>query len=202
MSSPAVDLTQPIIVGRTGNHHQVVKSVATASLTVFLNSPTLPIWSEWLDSGPAKSVRKVKGASHLDKILDWAADTRTPVARVNGTIALCPMRYEHMPSWVRGAQVNSVAFPNTPATNDDGEITIHVLSELSTGKAAAQAAHALWAWHLDYASWSPAQQLRISFLDQEALTHVAQNTPGAIPVVDIGLTEVSYGTLTAVATHS
>lgn len=196
------DLVQPILVPRTGVHEETVRAVALASVLAHDADPAHPAWERWLQEAPAKSVRKVKAPGHLDQVEEWARAADVPHARREGILALVPMAYEQMPPRVRGAQVQGVNFPRrSPAADDGGapaSLEVLTRADLSTGKAAAQAAHALWAWRRRDPTWTPRHGVEVAFVSPAEIAVAAAAADVAV-VHDGGFTEVSPGTLTAVA---
>lgn len=142
---------QAVLVPRTGTHLETIAAVARASIAVALHGGALTHWPDWERVGMPKTVRRVKAAAHLDQAraqaeadgVGWAA---VPV-RDGEVIAFAPIPQAEFGHRVRIAQVAELDLerePAAPAAPDAVEVA--VLESLSTGKAAAQAAHALWAW--------------------------------------------------------
>lgn len=86
-------------------------------------------------------------------------------------------------------------------------MTLYVLDTLTTGKAAAQAAHAVWIHALQPlarrretvdAWFHDGLPLQVRLVGAAELTDLASR-PGAQCVVDAGLTEIDPGSMTAVA---
>ena len=205
MKPRSFSLVQPILVPRTGTHEEIILGAAHASLRAFCTdeggrSDSGP-WQTWLSQGPAKSVRRVKAPSHLDQVRQWAAEEGVPVGEHLGVLALPPMTYEEMPKRVRGAQVNGVDYAPLPGPRPDSPeapLRIATLGSLTTGKAAAQVAHAAWGWSLNQAGGAPEPWFTLSFVSPSEI-RARSTQPGAVPVRDAGFTEVAPGTVTAVA---
>jgi peptidyl-tRNA hydrolase len=74
---------------------------------------------------------------------------------------------------------------------------------MSTGKAAAQAAHALFAWFLslgllERTAWYDAGcPFTVSFASQDVFDASAAEVPEKLRIVDAGLTEIDPNTATA-----
>ena len=205
MKPRSFSLVQPILVPRAGAHEEVILGAAHASLRAFCTDEgggaDSDRWQTWLTQGPAKSVRRVKAASHLDQIRQWAAEEGVPVGEHLGVIALPPATYEEMPKRVRGAQVNGVDYAPLPRPLPDSHeapLRIATLRSLTTGKAAAQVAHAAWGWSLNQAGGAPEPWFTLSFVSPSEIRALSTQ-PGAVPVRDAGSTEVAPGTVTAVA---
>lgn len=197
MSSRArPDLVQPILVPRQGQHEELIRAVAIASHLAYLAGPEDPRWKQWLDSAPAKSVRRIKAPSHLEQALEWAREHEAPHVLHDGVLSLVPMAYDDMPRRVRGSQVNGVDYPRSEGGAPAADVQVTLLEDLTTGKAAAQAAHAVWAWALEYPEWDPLTGIDLYFTDAPGLAQAAATGESAIR--DGGFTEVEPGTLTAV----
>lgn len=215
---------QPIVVSKTGTHLETIVAAAKVSLRVWsLDHTDSPLgrknYEAWLSGPFTKTVRRAS-YSDISRILDWADDNSVPYADeatedLYGTVlAFPPMRYEDMPKEIGRLQVNGTDFERTAQTVHDDRntpVTLAVNADLTTGKAAAAAAHALWAWALDrahsedptivaaYDAWTDAgYPIRVTLLSSRDLAG-AVDVPGAHPIFDAGLTEVEPQTLTSVA---
>lgn len=215
---PSTDHVQPILVPRSGTHLATIEAVAAASLSAYLRPAgaggAADGWTTWLDVAPAKSVRRVKAGAHLDQLRAWAEENGVGHAvrtlDVGEVVALEPMRYADFPRRAAGAQVNWLDYPReADRIGAGGPVEVAVMSEISTGKAAAQAAHALWHWALarlagsdglaELQAWERAgMPMRIRLVPADDLPAWA-NLVQAAAVHDAGRTEVAPGTLTAVA---
>lgn len=146
---------------------------------------------------------------HLDKALEWATAAGHDVAGQefgdSAAVATVPMPYATYPKVLAKAQVAGTDLPrdNTILKSATGP-QVHLLGTLSTGKAAAQAAHALWLWALPQLTDAPSalaawaldgMPMSVSTARAEVLTDLAGHGP---VVRDAGLTEVAPNTVTAV----
>ena len=206
---------QPIVVDSTGTHLDTIKAVALASMRVYLETAEadLASWDTWLSGAFTKSVRRAKPAL-FEKLANPAVGIAARV-EIAGSRALAyrPIRYADLPRELSRLQVSGTDF--TRLTSDplpdrltaQSPVAVVVSEDLTTGKAAAQAAHALFAWVLD-----ARPRARAAWLAQPAATSVTLASPdrvkvlsggrGAVPIHDNGYTEVEPGTLTAVAVPS
>ncbi len=201
MEPRGFDLVQPILVPRKGSHEHIVAAAGTASLLAYLTDPVDPRWSRWLHAAPAKSVRRVKGPSHITQVRQWAQEAGAAHAYICGVLALVPFTYDDMPKRVRGSQVNGIDYPRVGSSGCEPSgagIEVLTLASLSTGKAAAQVAHAVWGWHRTNPQWEPDAGFHLSFVTPAELAEAAQSR-ASVPIYDAGFTEVDPGTLTAVA---
>src|SRR5699024_1517123 len=80
----------------------------------------------------------------------------------------------------------------------EAPLRIATLRSLTTGKAAAQVAHAAWRWFLNQTGGAPEPWFTLSFVSPSEIRALSTQ-PGALPVRDAGFTEVAPGTVTAVA---
>lgn len=186
-------LVQPICIDKAATHHQAIADAASASVLAYLADPTNPAWEEWLDGAHTKTVRRARARD-----LDPLGLTAAGVARAG-----VPMTYEDMPRSVTRLQVSGTDLPRTEPDVVASPVTIAVLDTLTTGKAAAQAGHALWAWMLPLLTDDPEKVA--DFAARGAPVNIVTVTDADLPLIaghqvrDNGLTEIPAGTLTAVA---
>ncbi|GAB2732975.1 aminoacyl-tRNA hydrolase [Nocardioides pakistanensis] len=214
---------QPIVVAKEGTHENTVLAGAQASVGLYL-SPNhtaaddrfAHAFHAWLSGPFTKTVRR---ASYKDlaKVVDWCEEHRVPYEGVeygdSAAFALPPMRYVDLPKPVARLQVSGTDLPRRPgvahrADDEDSWVTLHVDETLTTGKATAQDAHAMWAWVLDWTRhagpWEIEKFFDVGWPTDLNLTTAASlariaDEPYTFPIRDNGLTEVDPGTLTAVA---
>lgn len=196
-------VAQVILVSRSGSHEDVVAAVVKASLAAY-TTPSFgerrrqDAWERWLSTRFTKSVRTVKSDSHLDRALQWAQDEGADAAEAAvgdaRAVALSPEEVASLPKFIRSARVSGLERERTtPAPASTMGQRLLVLDSLTTGKAAAQAAHAAWMLSLHgglTAETGPA----IEFVPASVL-----EAASGLSVVDAGLTEIAPGTLTAKA---
>lgn len=195
-------------------------------------------YHQWLSGPFTKTVRRATEDKMLDVAI-WARLHRIPMARLadgHGCVALAlpPMRYADLPRQISRLQVAGTDLPRVgSAWNahrggvEHGQawppVDLYVDEQLTTGKAAAQAAHALWMWMLDVErtgtpirpnpvlqAWAE-EGYPVALCMCEAtelargldlIEHQPRGENGsqrAFPVRDAGLTEVAPNTLTAMA---
>ena len=208
----ALEYVQPIVllVDRVDPAPDVdgIAAVALASVTAFAHAiaatDDLDSWTEWLSGLFAKSVRRADRKT-FDKVWDEFSEsgaTRIKVGHAEA-IAFAPVRANELPRTLSRLQVSGTELPRAdgaaPVAN---AVTITVNSDLgmSTGKAAAQAAHALFAFRLDrrtHADADPA--VRIVYATAAEIRAELSARPNAIIIEDAGRTEIEPGSLTAIA---
>lgn len=216
---------QPIIVDKASTHEAAIAAAAQASVLVRfsgMESDAYPLshYDEWLSGPFTKSVRRASAAQMSGLIQFWAKETGIPyaVVEIDGSVAIAfpPMLYDAMPKQIAKFQVHGTDFPRFGEVPDTGPAWTRVLvnDDLTTGKAAAAAAHALWAWMLrvmlssDSAdrdlidAWVAAKcPFVLNLATPEFIDEIIDSAlPGrAIAIRDAGLTEVDPGTVTALA---
>lgn len=198
---------QPIVVLKTGSHEDTVRLGALASLAIShdrLSESEQAAVDDWLSGPFTKTVRRAS-EKEITKLKEWCEENSVSytVMRENNSVAmaLVPMRYDEFPKELSRLQVNGTDFSRNEQVMAPAEVSLHVLSSLTTGKATAQAAHALWLWALDspleWGSWSNECALSVLF---------SEFTENDVPaegyaIHDNGLTEIEAGTLTAYALY-
>lgn len=220
-NNPTHDWVQPIIVDKAGTHLDTIMCVAQASLLVAEHDHTdSPFGQEnyehWLAGPFTKTVRRTN-ASGLAKVRDWCTENNVPFHQMSSgsstALALPPMRYADMPKVVAKAQVNGTDFARLPDPGHNAsrvKVHLHVNDELTTGKAAAAAAHALWAWFLRLTNSEHPEAATAAEQWLRSAAFAADLTPPAelaelegradvVAIRDAGFTEVDPHTLTALA---
>ena len=185
--------------------------------------PDLPEWEEWLAGSFTKTVRRARLAEYgKAKALGPLAEVRRGEA---SALAFAPAPADSLLKPIARLQVSGTELPRLGWPEDEGA-TCHTFVALnadlgmSTGKAAAQAAHAMWAvWlqlgELDRAAWLDeglAARFESVAGDNLALGKVTGAVLDAFSaelgvkayaaVHDNGRTEVGPGSLTAVGVRA
>lgn len=182
----------PILVdaSRDADHVDVLRAVGCASALAF--DPQSDVWSRWYAGSQTKSVRVAQTQAQQARALEALPHVSSRVDNVTAH-AFTPMdiaaHREIKKSRVAGFQRDVIRTESHP---DDPKALVYVASDLgmSTGKAAAQAAHAFCGLtgRVDPSRvgviWCPSSQFPIDPL---------------ITIRDNGLTEIKPGSLTAVA---
>ncbi|MCU6479067.1 hypothetical protein [Arthrobacter sp. A2-55] len=147
-------LVQPIVLlvdkADPGNHFDAVVAVAMASVAAYAHQPASglsPTWEPWLGQSFAKTVRRADR-----KAFERIAGTGGQRVYLGSAqaIAFTPTTYGHMPKILAHLQVSGTELPRRPENRQadaaDVRIVLNASLGMSTGKTAAQAAHALFAW--------------------------------------------------------
>lgn len=138
------NLVQPIVVSAEGNHLDAVAAAATASLGGFGNDS--PVYREWLSGPFTKTVRRCK-AAQFERLRD-AFGVYEAVSGTARAFAMDPVAYDDMPKAVRNLQVSGTEMPRGESSIDLGadywSAVVNGSLGMSTGKTAAQVAHAFW----------------------------------------------------------
>lgn len=209
------ELVQPILLTKTGYHLDAVMASALASIEAYLVHPDEPAWSHWLSGAFTKTVRR--GTAGQFAIVSssypgagYAADTPVfddPDIPPAQAYALLPCSADELPHPVNKMQVAGFERPRWSDPEQyahhghwDGEdrYMVHLFLNaklgMSTGKSAAQAAHALWmAWIL--LGFHHIDDIRLVVRE----TDISLMGPCAVEVHDAGRTEVDPGSRTAIA---
>lgn len=224
-----MSLVQPIAV-LAGDHFDTVGAVALASARMLatalasedLDAASAARWQGWLSGSFTKSVRRVKKPQQLERLRSLGLSFVEQSAGADGlsgqalvtAIAFEPMEYDDFPRELRSLQVaglqgtvETLAFSHGPHDAAGPVVELNAAAQMSTGKAAAQAAHALCAWLLlqgeaTRLAWAAVPALGIAtssdFATDPAMHRGAPVPPEQLLVIrDNGLTEVEPGTATA-----
>lgn len=211
MSGGRYELVQPIVATSTGTHEETVRAVAAASMLSAAHVDS-PAWVPWLEASFAKSVRRVKGVTQLQRVTEqMAALGHNSFRHECGNVcveAFAPLPAADLPRPVARLQVSgfdrdrSGCWPE-PGVPADVVVVLNGGVPMTTGKAAAQAAHALTGWLL---TAGPEEQHRVisglsSFrLVEQSAELFTQLWPcAAAAIADAGHTEVPPGSRTALA---
>lgn len=194
-----MELVQPIAVARSGSHEDLIAAVAAASLAAYLDHGDDPAWEQWLAGRFTKSVRRGTTAQ-----LEAMAPAALSVIKRGEAVAygFAPMPYDEYPTPLRKMQVQGTERPRADHWADQGNPSLLLNGDLgmSTGKAAAQAAHGLWIWWLavddsERQEWERSGRPFSVYERSGWLFHRSLDFTGLI-VKDAGLTEIAPGTPT------
>lgn len=209
-------LVQPIVLlvdkNDPASHRDSILAAAVASVDAYagtLSSVRDEAWTKWLSGRFTKSVRRadLKTFTKLAADEDNKIESFISIGKAKA-LAYAPAFYEDMPKSLMRLQVSGTDLPDDPATvpsrkrDGDPVIVLNGALGMSTGKAAAQAAHALFAWQLnrghDDAELASLQLLSTDLViaTEEEFTGLQTIAAGPL-IVDAGLTEIAPNTATA-----
>ncbi|WAP51622.1 aminoacyl-tRNA hydrolase [Arthrobacter sp. ATA002] len=203
------DTVQPIVLlvdkEDPASHYDAVAAAAAASVSAYARRDSDGPWENWVFGRFTKTVRRA-GPKAFAKLAAHAPSGTAVVGRAQA-VAFEPVTYEDMPKAVRALQVSGTQLPDgggpAPARPDAPVVVVNRDLKMSTGKAGAQAAHALLAWYLtlpdrERNAWStrgcPVSVRSAAGTDFQALA--AADGAGPL-IVDAGLTEIAPNTATA-----
>lgn len=206
---------QPIAVLKTGTHLDTITAAAIASTNLLeVRDHT---WDKWLDGRFTKSVRRAS-AGDLGRLLRWADDEGIPHRHISRggsrAVALPPMPYDKYPKVLSKMQVSGTDFERADPEEgpEPSDVSVLVLDTLTTGKAAAQAAHALMTAGVALiqendsgffsdlrTGWERALNPVVQLVSADSLDKFSHE-PSWKVITDSGLTEIEPGTVTAAIT--
>lgn len=200
-------LVQPIAVSKTGTHEDVVRAVAAASVFAFLKTNADPEWGEWLAGPFTKTVRRGTN-SQFDAAIEVGI-VRTQQGDAQA-VAGKPVSYEDMGlPWskmqVSGLERERVGWGVHERQPGDPLFCVNPHIEMSTGKTAAQVAHALFSWVLKQdvagvAEWVTNGAGFYIVEDAELWDGIVGCYPRPlVEIVDAGFTEIAPQTTTVVS---
>jgi peptidyl-tRNA hydrolase len=202
----AGELVQPIILlvdkEDPASHAEGIAAAALASVTAFLGDLGNPDWRDWASGAFAKTVRRADPKAFA-KVL--AAHPAHAVAEVGKARAagLAPLPADALPKPLAKLQVSGTQLPPGGALPDAPvAVVLNASLGMSTGKAAAQAAHALFAWLLEadgqrLRAWREAgRPLAVRELSERDFLAGVRGAAGPL-IQDAGRTEIEPGTATA-----
>ncbi|MCC3267626.1 peptidyl-tRNA hydrolase [Arthrobacter gengyunqii] len=202
------DTVQPIVLlvdkEDPAAHLDAVAAAAVASVSAYARREEDEAWDNWVYGRFTKSVRRA-GPKVFEKMAASAPSGTVVVGRAKA-VAFEPVSYEEMPKKLRALQVSGTHLPDgepVPGSQGTPLIVVNADLEMSTGKAGAQAAHALMAWYLtlsaeERTAWYDDGGRASVRLAAGAEFEALAKAPGAGPlIVDAGMTEIAPNTATA-----
>lgn len=214
----APSLVQPIVLlvdkNDPASHADTILAAAIASVSAYLTTlypgaVQHEAWSRWLSGRFTKSARR----ADLKTFTKLAADEsfkRVSLVSIGKAQAMAyvPAFYEDMPRSLMRLQVSGTDLPDEPATgpvlkrSGDPVIVLNGEIGMSTGKSAAQAAHALFAWQMNRGStdaeMASNRLVSTGLVIASAEEFETLRTVATGPlIVDAGLTEIAPNTATA-----
>ncbi|MGP9503781.1 peptidyl-tRNA hydrolase [Specibacter sp. AOP5-B1-6] len=205
----AQELVQPIILlvdrEEPASEQHGIAAAALASVQAFLRDPENPDWQQWAAGAFAKSVRRAD-AKMFAKVIAAFPDHVLATAGEASAVGLPPMPAAELPKLLAKLQVSGTQLPpGEPLPPAPLSIVLNASLEMSTGKAAAQAAHALFAWVLEakpaaVEAWAVAGfPVGILELPAKVFRKGARKSSGPV-IQDAGRTEIEPGSTTAYVT--
>ncbi|WP_336245088.1 peptidyl-tRNA hydrolase [Paeniglutamicibacter quisquiliarum] len=203
---PTGELVQPIILlvdrEEPCPEDEGIAVAALASVGALLANPRHPYWRPWAQGAFAKSVRRADAKMFAKVAGEFPGHTLAQIGTARA-MGFAPMQADSLPKRLAKLQVSGTTLPpGSPMDPTAVRITLNDSLGMSTGKAAAQAAHALFAWVLegnpqDLDTWRAAGcPLSIERLDSKAFRKNARSASGPV-IHDAGRTEITPGSATA-----
>ncbi|GAA4655732.1 peptidyl-tRNA hydrolase [Arthrobacter cryoconiti] len=202
----STELVQPIIllVDRVdpADQDEGIAAAALASVQAYLHDPHNPNWQVWASGAFAKSVRRADAKTFAKVLIAFPEHVLATVGHASAA-ALPPMPADALPKLLAKLQVSGTQLP-AGETQPVQSLSI-VLNDslaMSTGKAAAQAAHALFAWLLDAGqpavdAWAQAgYPVSVLHASKRDFRRGSRRASGPV-IQDAGRTEIEPGSTTA-----
>lgn len=188
-----------------------IRAVALASVGRYARDlaagPLPDEWAAWLAGAFTKSVRRADAKSFEKVLLSFPphAFELVTVGRA-AAIAFRPMPADQLPKILSRLQVSGTQLDNAgSAPVAAGSPTVRLDADLgmSTGKAAAQAAHALFLWALQHddllAVHRAGLDCAVRFLPRTEFVDLLAVSGATAVITDAGRTEIEPGSVTAFA---
>ena len=203
------ELVQPIILlvdrQEPAREQYGIAAAALASVQAFMRDPDNPDWQQWAAGAFAKSVRRADAKMFAKVLAAFPEHVLSTVGQASA-IGLPPMPAAALPKLLAKLQVSGTTLPTgVPLPPQSLNIALNASLHMSTGKAAAQAAHALFAWLLEskpavVEAWA-ADGFPVGILELPAKDFRKGARKSAGPVIqDAGRTEIEPGSTTAYVT--
>ncbi|WP_313811325.1 peptidyl-tRNA hydrolase [Glutamicibacter sp.] len=200
------ELVQPIILRidkeDPSTEDEGLSAVARAAVIAYLKDPHLPDWQTWAEQAFAKSVRRAN-PKMFAKVLELFPEAMVSEVGKAQAVGLPPLPADDLPKLIAKLQVSGTQLPKSDEVlNSVINIALNDSLEMSTGKAAAQGAHALFAWltQADPArieQWLSAHApVGIRHLSKGEFQQLASRAAGPV-IQDAGRTEIEPGSMTA-----
>lgn len=200
------ELVQPIIllVDRVepAGADQGIAAAALASVQAFMRDAENPSWQLWASGAFAKSVRRADAKMFAKVLAAFPGHVPATVGAARA-VGLPPLPADGLPKLLAKLQVSGTQLPDGGALPSQPlAIVLNDSLDMSTGKAAAQAAHALFAWLLDAGrpavdAWAAAGfPVGIVHAGAKEFRKGARRASGPV-IQDAGRTEIEPGSATA-----
>lgn len=190
------------------SHEDTCLAAALASVKAWIAFPEDPLWSQWYPDGQGKSVRRGKPKDFRALEAQGAVLVRVGDALAAGLPpSMYPLSGRMKQLQVAGTEMEHSGLPSqhswpAPPGVPALQIGVDTALGMSTGKAAAQSAHAAFDWAVRLgperlSAWAgagyPARLLPLNRADMARLSPSA-----SVRIHDAGHTEIASGSLTAI----
>lgn len=200
------ELVQPIILRidkeDPSSEDEGLSAVARAAVIAYLQDPQNPDWQQWASQAFAKSVRRAN-PKMFAKVLEMFPEQMVSEVGKAQAVGLPPLPAADLPKLIAKLQVSGTQLPKADEVLDAKiNIVLNKSLEMSTGKAAAQAAHALFAWLTEapaesVEAWLQSQApVGIRHLPRKDFEQLSRQAAGPV-IQDAGRTEIEPGSVTA-----
>ncbi|GAA3302939.1 MULTISPECIES: peptidyl-tRNA hydrolase [Glutamicibacter] len=200
------ELVQPIILRidkeDPSSEDEGLSAVARAAVIAYLQDPQNPDWQQWASQAFAKSVRRAN-PKMFAKVLEMFPEQMVSEVGKAQAVGLPPLPAADLPKLIAKLQVSGTQLPKADEVLDAKiNIVLNKSLEMSTGKAAAQAAHALFAWLTEAPAESVEAWLQshapvgIRHLPRKDFEQLSRQAAGPV-IQDAGRTEIEPGSVTA-----
>ena len=200
------ELVQPIILRidkeDPSSEDEGLSAVARAAVIAYLQDPQNPDWQQWASQAFAKSVRRAN-PKMFAKVLEMFPGQRVSEVGSDHAVGLPPLPAADLPKLIAKLQVSGTQLPKADEVLDAKiNIVLNKSLDMSTGKAAAQAAHALFAWLTEAPAESVEAWLQshapvgIRHLPRKDFEQLSRQAAGP-GIQDAGRTEIEPGSVTA-----
>ncbi|MGZ2223648.1 peptidyl-tRNA hydrolase [Glutamicibacter nicotianae] len=200
------ELVQPIILRidkeDPSSEDEGLSAVARAAVIAYLQDPQNPDWQQWASQAFAKSVRRAN-PKMFAKVLEMFPGQMVSEVGKAQAVGLPPLPAADLPKLIAKLQVSGTQLPKADEVLDAKiNIVLNKSLDMSTGKAAAQAAHALFAWLTEAPAESVEAWLQshapvgIRHLPRKDFEQLSRQAAGPV-IEDAGRTEIEPGSVTA-----
>ncbi len=200
------ELVQPIILRidkeDPSSEDDGISAVARAAVIAYLSAPQDPHWQIWAEQAFAKSVRRAN-PKMFDKVLQMYPEAMLSEVGKAQAVGLPPLPANDLPKLIAKLQVSGTQLPKSDQVLiSEVNIAINDSLHMSTGKAAAQAAHALFAWLTqeqgeNIERWLKAHApVGVQHLSDAEFRRLRERAAGPV-IQDAGRTEIEPGSETA-----
>ena len=200
------ELVQPIILRidkeDPSSEDEGLSAVARAAVIAYLQDPQNPDWQQWASQAFAKSVRRAN-PKMFAKVLEMFPEQMVSEVGKAQAVGLPPLPAADLPKLIAKLQVSGTQLPKADEVLDAKiNIVLNKSLEMSTGKAAAQAAHALFAWLTEAPAESVEAWLQshapvgIRHLPRKDFEQLSRQAAGPV-IQDAGRTDIEPGSVTA-----